>query len=84
METPSQNAPVGDEQTIYQIKLKGTLDEQWSHWFNGLTISSPSAGCTLLTGPIRDQAALHGLLNKIRDLGIPLISVEPFKPIESL
>ena len=76
MKTRPRNAPVGDEQAIYQIKLKGLLDEQWSHWFDGLTISSHSAGCTLLTGPIRDQAALHGLLNNIRDIGIPLISVE--------
>ena len=76
MKTRSQNAPAGDEQAIYQIKLKGMLDEQWSHWFDGLTITSHYAGCTLLTGMIRDQAALHDLLNKIRDMGIPLISVE--------
>lgn len=60
----------------FQIKLKGILNEQLSHLFDGLTIRSHSAECTLLTGSIRDQAALHGLLNKIRDMGIPLISVE--------
>lgn len=64
------------EQAIYQIKVKGILDEQWSNWFDGLTISSYSNEDTLLTGPVRDQAALHGLLNKIRDLGIPLLSVK--------
>ena len=64
------------EQAIYQIKVKGILDEQWSDWFNGLTITSHSDEFTLLTGLIRDQAALHGLLNKIRDLGLPLLSVK--------
>jgi hypothetical protein len=64
------------EQAIYQIKVKGILDEQWTDWFNGLTITSHSTECTLLTCPIRDQAALHGLLNKIRDIGLPLLSVK--------
>ena len=65
-----------DEQPIYQIKVKGILDKQWSPWFGGLKITTQSTGCTLLTGPIRDQAALHGLLNKIRDLGLPLLSIK--------
>ena len=64
------------EAAIYQIKVKGILDESWSEWFDGLVISPGSKECTLLTGPIRDQAALHGLLNKIRDLGLPLLSVK--------
>ena len=68
------------EQAIYQIKVKGILDEQWSHWFDGLTITTYSTKCTLLTGVIRDQAALHGLLNKIRDMGIPLLSIKRVKP----
>ena len=65
-----------DQQAIYQIKVKGVLDEQWSDWFNGLTITPHSNVYTLLTGPIRDQTALHGLLNKIRDVGLPLLSVK--------
>lgn len=60
---------------IYQIRLKGHLDSQWADWFEGLTITLEDDGDTLLTGPVIDQAALHGLLKKIRDLGIPLISV---------
>lgn len=60
---------------IYQIRLKGHLDSQWTDWFEGLTITLEEDGDTLLTGPVIDQAGLHGLLKKIRDLGIPLISV---------
>ena len=64
------------EQAIYQIKVKGILGEHWSDWFNGLTITSHSNKCTLLTGPIHDQAALHGLLIKIRDMGLTILSIE--------
>jgi hypothetical protein len=64
------------QQAIYQIKVKGVLDEHWSGWFNGMTITTHSTGCTLITGPIRDQAALHGLLACIRDLGLPLLLVK--------
>ena len=60
---------------IYQIRLKGHLDRQWTHWFEGLTITLEEDGDTLLTGPVADQAALHGLLKKVRDLGLPLVSV---------
>ena len=63
------------EPILYQIRLKGHLDAQWTDWFAGLTISLQENGDTLLTGPVVDQAALHGLLKKIRDLGLPLISV---------
>ncbi|HEX2993521.1 MAG TPA: DUF4386 domain-containing protein, partial [Anaerolineales bacterium] len=66
--TPSQ--PV-----IYQIRLKGYLDSQWTDWFEGLTITLEEDGNTLLTGPLVDQSALHGLLKKVRDLGLPLVSV---------
>jgi hypothetical protein len=62
-------------QMIYQIKIKGHLDNDWSDWFEGLTITPVEGGDTLLSGPICDDAALHGLLKKIRDLGMPLISV---------
>lgn len=68
-----------DERAIYQIKVKGILDEQWSDWFDNLTITPHSDCDTLLTGPIRDQAALHGLLNKIRDMGLTLLSVKRVK-----
>jgi hypothetical protein len=60
---------------IYQIRIKGHLDEQWSDWFENATIILEEDGNTLLTLPVIDQAALHGLLKKIRDLGMPLLSV---------
>ena len=60
---------------IYQIRIKGQLGHQWSDWFEGLTITREESGDTLLTGPVMDQAALYGLLRKVRDLGMPLISV---------
>ena len=65
-----------DEEALYAIRVKGLLDESWSDWLNGLTIEPQADGESLLTGPVRDQAALHGLLNKIRDLGLPLLGVE--------
>lgn len=60
---------------IYQIRLKGHLGSQWREWFQGLKIELEDDGSTVLTGPVVDQAALHGLLKKVRDLGMPLISV---------
>jgi hypothetical protein len=65
-----------DKQGIYQIRVKGTLDEMWSDWFDGFTLTLQGDHDTLLTGPVADQAALHGLLSKIRDIGLPLLSVE--------
>ncbi len=64
----------------YKIRLKGHLDDQWSDWFEGLTITLEEDGDTLLTGPVIDQAAMHGLLKKVRDLGLPLVSVCPHEP----
>jgi hypothetical protein len=66
--------------TVYQIRIKGHLDSQWTDWFEGLTITLEDNGDTLLTGPVIDQAALHGLLKKVRDLGMPLLSVCPLEP----
>jgi hypothetical protein len=60
---------------IYQVRIKGHLGRQWTAWFGGLTLTLEDNGDTLLTGPVADQAALHGLLKKVRDLGIPLLSV---------
>lgn len=67
--------PTPGHPVIYQIRLKGHLDSQWTDWFEGLTIMLDEDGDTLLTGPVIDQAALHGLLKKVRDLGMPLVSV---------
>ncbi len=64
----------------YEIRIKGHLGPQWTDWFEGLTITLEEVGNTLLTGPVVDQAALHGLLRKVRDLGLPLISVNPVEP----
>ena len=64
---------------IYQIRLSGHLDRQWADWFDGMTITLTENGETILTGPVADQAALHGLLKKVRDLGVPLISVQAKK-----
>jgi hypothetical protein len=69
-----------DQPSVYQIRIKGQLGPEWSDWFEGLTISLEEDGDTLLTGPVVDQAALHGLLKKVRDLGMPLVSVCPVKP----
>jgi hypothetical protein len=60
---------------IYQIRIKGCLGSQWSDWFEGLAITPEEDGNTLLSGPVIDDAALHGLLKKVRDLGMPLLSV---------
>jgi hypothetical protein len=72
---PDPNQPM-----IYQIRIKGHLGHQWTDWFGGLTITLEDNGDTLLTGPVVDQAALHGLLRKVRDLGMVLLSVIRVKP----
>lgn len=69
------NKPNSARPIIYQIRIGGRLDEQWSAWFDQMTLTQADNGDTLLTGPVVDQAALHGLLRKVRDLGLPLISV---------
>lgn len=69
-----------DQPTLYRIRIKGQLVSKWADWFEGMTITLEEGGDTLLTGPVVDQAALHGLLKKVRDLGMPLVSVCPFEP----
>ncbi len=68
---------------IYQIRIKGHLGNQWTDWFDGMTITSEEDGETLLTGPVVDDAALHGLLKKVRDLGMPLLSVNRVEPVQA-
>lgn len=65
---------------IYQIRIKGHLDDGWCEWFEGLNLDRESGGTTLLSGPVADQPGLHGLLIKIRDLGLPLLSVNALGP----
>jgi hypothetical protein len=68
----------------YEIRLKGHLDTRWAAWFGGMTLSRDSDGTTVIHGPVADQAALYGLLQKTRDLGLPLISVNYVEPGEPL
>src|SRR5258708_26771642 len=69
--------------TVYQIRIKGHLGREWTDWFEGLTLTLEDNGETLLTGPVVDQAALHGVLRKVRDLGMPLLSVFRVTPGEA-
>ena len=71
---PTSNAP------YYEIRLKGHLEARWEQWFDGLTITLEENGNTLLSGPLADQAALHGILKKVRDLGLILLSVNSVEP----
>jgi hypothetical protein len=66
--------------TIYEIRVAGHLSPQWADWFEGLTITLEDNGDTVLTGQVIDQAALHGLLKRVRDLGLSLVSVRPVEP----
>jgi len=74
IDNPSSNTQ------YYEIRLKGHLEARWAKWFDGLTITLEDDGDTLLTGPVVDQAALHGLLKKVRDMGMPLVSVIQVEP----
>ena len=67
---------------IYEIRLKGHLGREWADWFGGMAVDLTEDGHTLLTGSVADQAALHGLLKKVRDLGLPLLAVQCVEPDE--
>ena len=68
-----------DQAPLYEIRLKGHLGREWTDWFGGMAVDLTEEGDTLLTGPVADQAALHGLLKKARNLGLPLISINPIE-----
>jgi len=70
------STPHTDQPTIYLIRLQGHLGREWTDWFGGMAVDLTEDGQTLLTGPVVDQAALHGLLKKVRDLGLPLLAVQ--------
>jgi hypothetical protein len=71
-ETPIDD---GVEAGCYEIRLRGHLDARWAGWFDGLALTQDSDGSSIIRGPVVDQAALHGLLQKVRDIGLPLVSV---------
>ena len=79
-ERSNKPEPDADRPTVYQIRVKSHLGSDWTDWFDGLTITREDNGETLLTGLVIDQAALHGLLRKVRDLGMPLLSVIGAQP----
>ena len=74
MDTPTSNAKV------YEIRIQGHLETRWGQWFDGLTLAQEESGNTLLSGPLADQSALHGILKKVRDLGLTLLSVNSVEP----
>ncbi len=77
-----QRSPISDrpESGRYEIRLAGRVDAHWAAWFDGLTVSQENDGTTVISGPIADQAALHGVLQRVRDLGLPLVSVTRIDP----
>lgn len=74
------NQPHHPRPRQYQLRVAGGLSDQWSEWFEGLAITPAENGETLITGWVADQAALYGLLKKLRDLGLPLLSLNPLEP----
>jgi hypothetical protein len=72
--------PDAPRPTLYEIRVGGHLDATWGDWFPGLVVTPDGSGDTLLTGPVADQAALHGLLRRVRDLGVPLLSLNRVEP----
>jgi hypothetical protein len=79
MSRPSAGAGPA-EPACYELRVQGVLDADWSAWFEGMRVTSNQRGQTTIAGPVADQAALHGLLTKIRDLGLPLLSVRGIDP----
>jgi hypothetical protein len=76
------HSPKGRAPAVYQLRVDGYLDHHWSRWFGDLTLTHEDDGTTSLTGVVLDQAELHGLLTKIRDLGVTLMSVEVVDPAD--
>ena len=75
MSTPHATSGSGREDTCYRIRIQGHLDQRWISWFDGMALTRDGDGTTLLRGHVADQAALYGLLTKVRDMGLPLVSV---------
>ena len=75
MSSPDARTGRWNDAGLYEIRLKGHLDARWAAWFDGLTLTRDADGTTAIHGPVIDQAALHGLLQKVRDTGLPLVSV---------
>jgi hypothetical protein len=80
MSEPPASTVGSRESGRYEIRLRGRLDARWAAWFDGLSLSHERDGTSVLRGPVADQAALHGLLQKVRDLGLPLIAVMQVGP----
>jgi len=79
MSRPAEDAGPA-EPACYELRFQGVLEPRWSAWFEGLQVTSDQHGRTVIAGPVADQAALHGLLAKIRDLGLPLLEVRRLDP----
>ena len=80
MTRPHGGGKRGELPAYYELRVQGILDGRWSAWFGGLRVTSDQAGQSIIAGPVTDQAALHGLLAKIRDLGLPLLEVRRLDP----
>jgi hypothetical protein len=76
----NKSTPAPDQPSVFQIRIKGHLGPQWTDWFDGMAITLEDDGDTLLTGPVADQAALHGMIKKVRDLGMTLVSINSVLP----
>ena len=80
MSSRKNNGMPADQPSVFQIRIKGHLGHQWADWFDGMSITLTDDGDTLLTGPIADQATLHGQIKKVRDLGMTLVSLHSIQP----